>query len=389
MALPISYNVRSLVQRWRVTLLAIGGIALVVAVFATLLSMSNGFRSALRATGLEENAILVQKGSASELTSWVNRDLASRVMVDSRVARGPDGQPLASGDIVIVAVMPRRADGEPTQVTVRGVGPRSFQVRGGIRLVEGRNFTPGLYEIIVGERIRDRVRGLDLGSTVRIQRQDWKVVGIFASDGGAFESEMWGDIEVMAPLFQRRGGYNSVTLRLADPATLKSFADEIDRDPKLQHRLIEERKYYEDQAGPVAAALLGLAVFVAVVMGVGAVFGAMNTMYAIVAARTREIGTLRAVGFSRISVLLAFVLESVLLALVGGGLGCLLALPMNGFSTGTGNTAGFAEVAFAFRITPGIMMASLIFAALMGFAGGLLPALRASRLPISSALREA
>ena len=389
MALPLAYNVRNLFVRWRVTLLAIGGIALVVTVFVVLLAMSNGFRLALRATGGTDNGVVVQRGSNSELSSFFSREQANLIMVDSRVACGADGQPLASPEIVIVANLPRRADGEPTNVTIRGVTPRAFRIRSGIRIVEGRNFTPGLNEVVVGARIRERMRGLDLGSRVSIQKRDWVVVGVFTAEGSSFESEVWGDGDVMGPAFQRGGGQNSLTVRLSDPGTLKDFDRDLRANPQMQVQMTQERQYYEDQAGPVSGSLLALAGFVSIVMGIGAVFGAMNTMYAIVAARTREIGTLRALGFSRLSILVSFLVESVFLALVGGALGCALAFPMNGFTTATGQTASFSEIAFAFRVTPAAVITGLVFAVVMGICGGLLPAVRAARLPITAALREA
>jgi len=389
MILPLSYNVRNLVVRWKVTVLAVGGIALVVAVFVVLLAMSTGFRLALRATGSTDNAVVVQRGSSSELTSFYSRDAAGIVTSDPRVARGADGQPLASPEIIIVASLPRKADGNPTNVTVRGVTPRVIQVRRGIRIAEGRPFTAGLNEVIVGARIRDRVRGLEIGQSISVQKRDWTVVGIFEADGGAFESEIWGDYDIMGPAFLRSGGQNSLTVRIADPATLEAFDRDLQADPRFQIQAIQERKYYEDQSGPVARPLLALATFVAIVLGTGAVFGALNTMDAVVAARTREIGTLRALGFSRRSILAAFVIESEFLALAGGVAGCLLALPANGIMGGTGNTASFSEIAFAFRVTPDVLIAAMLFAAVMGFLGGVIPAVRAARLPIISALREA
>jgi len=389
MALPISYNVRNLLVRWQVTLLAIVGIGLVVTVFVVLISMATGFRLALRATGEPGNAVVVQRGSGSELTSWVPLDDRNVIIVDARVARGADGQPLASPEVVVVANLPKKEGPDPTNVTVRGVTPRAYEVRGGIDITRGRKFTPGLYEIIVGDRMVDRIKGLDVGQKVKIQKQDWEVVGTFASRGGAFESEIWGDAEVMGPAFQRTGGSNSLVVRLKDASTLAAFDKDIRANPQMQLRVADEKKYYEDQAGVVAGPLMALAIFVAVVMGIGAIFGAMNTMYAIVAARTREIGTLRALGFSRRSILLSFVLESVFLAVVGGVLGCLLALPANGLTGATGNTAGFAELAWAFRVTPGTLAVGVAVAVFMGIVGGLLPAFRAARLPITSALREA
>jgi putative ABC transport system permease protein len=389
MALPLTYNIRNLRQRWKVTLLAIGGIGLVVAVFVTLLSMESGFRIALRSTGSPQNGILTQRGSMSELTSWIAIADANVIMADPRVARGSDGKPMASCEIVILTTRPRRSDNQPANVTMRGVSPNAFKVRSNVKIVEGRSFTPGLYEVIAGKKISDRVNGLNIGDTISVQKHDFKVVGLFTADGSSFESEVWGDYDAMAPAVRRNGGCESLTLRLANPAVLASFDKEIRANPRVQLQLDSEPKYYEDQAGPTAGALLGLAGFVAVVMGIGAVFGAMNTMYAIVAQRTREIGTLRALGFSRLSILLSFVMESVLLALIGGVLGCLLAFTMNGYTAGTGQTQSFSELAFAFKITPPVLIIGMTFAVVMGFVGGLLPAFRASRMPITRALREA
>ncbi len=388
MTLPLSYNVRNVRNRWQVTMLAVLGIALVVAVFTVLMSMSEGFSLALRATGRPDNAMIVQRGSASELTSWIPIDQRNLILVRDEVARGADGQPLASPEDVVVTMKPKK-DGEPTNVSVRGVTPKAFDVRGGIRIVDGRNFTPGLYEVIVGEKIARRVQSLELGSLVRLQKHEWKVVGVFSSQGGAFESEIWGDAEVMGSDFGRSGGSNAMSVRLRPGAAVATLDRWIRSNPQMQLQAVSERKYYDDQAGPLAKILRQLARFVAAIMGVGAVFGAMNTMYAIVAARTREIGTLRALGFSRRAILFSFVVESVTLALVGGAIGCLLAVPMNGYSTGTGQTQSFSEIAFAFRITPGIVMSAVGFAVVMGVIGGLLPAMRAARLPITSALREA
>jgi ABC-type antimicrobial peptide transport system permease subunit len=388
MALPLSYNARNLLVRWKVTLLAICGIALVVTVLVTLTAMSKGFQQALAETGSPDNGIIVQRGSGSELTSFFSREHRNLLEADERIARGADGKPLASPDIVIVANLKRKADGEPTNVTVRGVTPVAFQVRRGLAITAGRNFTPGLNEIIVGEKIARRMAGLDLGSKVAIQKRDWTVVGWFSANGSAFESEIWGDYDVMGPAFLRGGGQNSLTVRLKDPKTLHAFDQEIQANPQMQLEMKDERQYYADQSGPVSGPLLVLATFVSLFMGIGAVFGAINTMNAIVAARTREIGTLRALGFSRRSILGAFLIESLLLALVGGALGCLLAFPMNGYTAGTGQTQSFSEIAFAFRVTPGSVLAGLLLAVGMGLVGGLVPAIRAARLPITTALRE-
>jgi putative ABC transport system permease protein len=365
MALPLYYNVRNVRVRWQVTLLAIGGIALVVAVFAVLMSMAEGFKTALRSTGREDNAIIVQRGSQSELTSAVPLADRNMIVVDDHVARDESGQPLASWDWV------------------------AFEVRGGIDVIEGRNFRPGLDEVIVGRKLTDRIRGMEVGKTVKYEQKRLKIVGIFASRGGAFESEIWGDYDALGALFKRGAGSNSLVVRMKDPAAIPELDRWIRAQPEMQLQAVPEKKYYEDQAGPLARILKSLATFVAFIMGVGAVFGAMNTMYAIVAARTREIGTLRALGFSRRAILGSFLVESVVLAVLGGLIGCVLAFPMNGFSTGTGQTQSFSEIAFQFRITLGILAAGMAFAVVMGVVGGLLPALRGARLPITTALREA
>lgn len=389
MALPIRYNIRNLGQRWKVTLLAIFGIALVVAAVVVIASMSAGFQAALRSTGSDNNAIVTQRGSLSELTSWINIGNAQTIMTDPRIARDSGGTPLASCEIVVIASKPKKSDNQPTNITLRGVTPEAFKVRTGIHLVEGRMFSPGVFEVIAGKKISDRVNGLNVGDTIRVQRKEFKVVGLFTADGSSFESEMWGDYNALGPAVGRNGGCESLTARLTNPSLLSSFDKDLRANPQMQVQADSERVYYENQAGGVATALKILAGFVGVVMGIGAVFGAMNTMYAIVSQRTREIGTLRALGFSRFSILLSFVMESVLLAFVGGVLGCLIAIPMNGFTAGTGQTQSFSELAFAFKITPGIVLVGLSFAVLMGIVGGLLPAVRASQMPITKALREA
>ena len=389
MAIPLSYNVRNVRVRWQVTLLAIVGIALVVAVFAVLMSMSEGFKAALRSTGRPDNAIVVQRGSSSEMTSGVPLADRNMIMVDERVARDANGQPLASWEQVVVIGLPRIGDGQPANVTLRAVTPRAFEVRVGIKVVEGRSFTPGLDEVIVGRKLTKRIAGLAIGGDVKYQQKLFRIVGLFESEGAAFESEIWGDYDTFSAIFQRGGGSNSLVLRMKDPATIPELDKFIRAQPQMQLQALSERRYYEEQAGQLSKALSALANFVALVMGVGAVFGAINTMYAIVSARTREIGTLRALGFSRRSILTSFLIESVILAFIGGAIGCLLAFPMNGFSTGTGQTQSFSEIAFNFRITPGIVLVGMGFAVAMGILGGLLPALRGARMPITSALREA
>ncbi len=387
MALPLSYNFRNVIVRWKSSLLAIFGIALVVSVFIALAGMSNGFRHALRSTGRTDNAIVYQRGSASELTSSIPKDQENFLKVDARIQRDANGRPLASPEMVVVANLLHRKDLTPTNVTIRGVTPLAFDVRGGISIREGRRLTFGLGEIIVGQRIAERIEGLDLNGSIKIQKLNWKVVGIFTSEGSGFESEIWMDSKVLSQAFNRREMAQSISMRLTSASVIPEFAEELKADPKVQVELKEERQYYEDQAGPIANSLLALAGFVSIVMGIGAVFGGMNTMYAIVSQRTREIGTLRALGFSRASILFSFMVESVLLALIGGAVGCVLAMPASTLTAATGGP-GFSEVAFAFRITPATHACGLGFAALMGILGGLFPAFRAARVPIAAALKD-
>ena len=390
MALPLSYNIRNIAVRWQVTALAVGGIALVVAVLLVLTAMANGFRVALRSTGSTQNAIVTQRGSTAELTSGMSRDTANTILVDSRVARDGQGRPLASPEIVLVASLPRRGgtDGTEVNVTVRGVSPMAFQVRQGLKIVQGRQFTPGLYELVVGKQASERYEGAQIGSSIKLQRRSWQVVGIFSSEGSGFESEVWGDVDAMGPAFNRSNGYQSLTLRLKDASAAKAFDAELQKNPAMQVQLQGERDFYEKQAGPTATTLTRLAVFVGVVMGIGAIFGAMNTMYGLVASRTREIGTLRALGFSRLSIMAAFIIESAVLALIAGVVGCLLALPVNFLSGATGG-ANFSQVAFAFRISGLWLVIAVIAAVCMGVFGGMLPSFRAARTPITAALRDA
>ena len=388
MAIPLSYNVRNVRQRWQVTVLAIGGIALVVAVFVILIALYSGFRIALASSGSLDNGLFVQRGSSSEITSGIARDDAEFLSVDSRVARDDEGRPLASPEIAVAASLPRRGSTMEANVQLRGVSPMAFKVRRGIEVIEGRMLSPGLQEVIVGTRVVERF-DVALGSTLHIKARDWKVVGVFTAEGSSFESEVWGDVDVMASVFNRQGGYQSLTVRLVDTSVVADWATEVLSNPRLQLELKQERQYYDDLTGVTGVLLLALAGFVAVVMGIGAVFGAMNTMYAVVAQRTREIATLRALGFSRFAILISFVLELMFIAVIGGALGCVLGFVAELFpSAATGNVT-FSEIAFAFTVTPASLIGGMVFALVMGFVGGLLPAVRAARMPLTVALREA
>lgn len=388
MALPLAYNIRNVRERWTVAVLAVVGIGLVVAVFVVLTAMSQGFATALRGTGRPDNVMIVSRGSNSEVTSRVEMDQRNAIMEQAPAVTGADGRPLASWEWVSVMALPRKADGRRTNVVLRSVTPQAFLVRAGIRFTAGRNFTPGLEEVIVGRRIMERIAGLELDGILKYRRKQLRIVGIFESDGAAFESEVWGDYEVLRSAFRRGTASNSLVVRLRDAAQIPALDRWIRLQPNMPLKAVSERQYYEDQAGPVAKTIRALGLLVAVVMGIGAVFAAMNTMFRVVASRTREIGTLRALGFSRRAILLSFVVESLVIGAIGGVLGCLAASTLNGYSTSTSNLQSFSEVAFAFRITPEIIGASLGFALAMGVLGGLLPAARAARLSIAEAVRQ-
>jgi len=387
MGLIASYNLRSMTVRKGTAAMTAMGIAMVVAVFVMTMAIAQGFNGALVASGSNENAILLRKGATSETVSGVLRTQLPLIEAMPQVARATDGHVLASPELVVIIALPRVSDNQPANVPARGVGPLAFEIRNTLKFVEGRRFTPGTREINVGRQATVRFKGLTLGSDVKFGAATWKVVGVFTDDDASFESEVWGDVDLMMPAFQRNG-YQSVTVKLIDPSAFESFAAALAGDPRLDLKPYPERDYYQGQSETTGTLIRVFATFVTAILSIGAVFGAVNTMYAAVAYRTREIGTLRALGFSRARIVSAFLAESVALALVGGVIGCLLALPVHGLSTGAMNMTSFSELAFKFRITPALLAGGMVFAAVMGGIGGLLPAIRAARIPVARALRE-
>jgi putative ABC transport system permease protein len=388
MGLIANYNLRSMVVRKGTAAMTAMGIAMVVAVFVMMMAIAQGFRGALVASGSNDNAILLRKGATSETVSAVLRSQLPLIEAQPQVARGgADGHPLASPELVVIISLPRASDDHPANVPLRGVGPRAFEIRNTLKFVEGRPLTPGMREINVGKQAVGRFKGLSLGSDVKFGNTSWQVVGVFTADDASFESEVWGDVNLMMPAFQR-DGYQSVTVKLVDPSAFESFQTAIAADPRLDLKPERERDYYDGQSATTGTLIRIFATFVTAILSIGAVFGAMNTMYAAVAYRTREIGTLRALGFSRVRIVAAFLVESVALAVIGGVIGCIIALPVHGLSTGAMNMTSFSELAFKFRITPGLLAAGVLFSAFMGAVGGLLPAIRAARIPVARALRE-
>lgn len=385
MALPLKYNLRNLVVRLGSTLATAFTIGLTVAVFLMVMALARGIDLTLSSSGDPLNLIVVREGSTAELNSSVSREQFNDLRYLDGVVREGD-QPLATAEMITLIYKPRKGMSQGSNVTVRGVTPMSFKLHSGFNIVAGRNFQPGLTEAVVSKRITERFQGLDVGDRFRIQTTDYTVVGMFDSSGKAFESEIWVDVNSLASTTKRES-FSTALLRVKDENALAALSKRITDDPKLHLKALSERTFYEDQQGIASGALKGLAIFISFIMAVGAGFAGMNTMYAAVARRTKEIGTLRVLGFGRFSILIAFLLESVAVALIGAGMGILLALPLNFVSTGTSNWATFSEIAFNFQVTPLLMAFALIFGAIIGFVGSLLPSIRASRLRIVEALR--
>jgi len=386
MAIPISYNFRNVVNRPVATLTTAVGIGLTVAIFIGALALAQGFEIALRSTGSPNNAIAMRKGADSELSSGVMRDASNIMRSNPEVATAPDGHPLFSPEVVVLMNLPRLGQPGFSNVTIRGVDPGGLALRNQVKIVAGRMFAPGAAEVIVSQHIASRFANCRLGDKLRFKQQDFTVVGQFTAGGSSFESEIWGDNAVLMPVF-RGDVFQSATFRMKHPQKFETLKKELEADPRLGVQLKRESDYYAEQSETLATVIRFAGVFITLIMAVGAVFGAMNTMYAAVGARTREIATLLVLGFSPFAIMISFMIESVLLALCGGVLGCFLSLFINGIRTGTTNFQTFSEATFAFTVTPEILGIGLIFSAGMGLVGGLLPAIRASRQPLARALR--
>jgi ABC-type lipoprotein release transport system permease subunit len=386
--MPLIYNLRHLVVRKMSTIFTALGIALVVFIFISMLAFVQGLHGALATTGSPSNAIVLRAGATSEIQSYITRDDAAMLRGLPEVAKDPAGSPILTSDLVVVTNHPKRGPGnDPTNVTVRGISPQAFVVRPQVRIVEGRALTPGLPEVIVGRNLSKRIQDTGLGEKIRMAGQIWTVVGIFEAGGSAFESEIWGDVELFLPAFDRPG-YQSVVFRMADPGQFEALKKRLEDDPQLEVQVQREDQFYANQSASLATILTSFAWFIGIIMSVGAVFGAVNTMYAAVGSRTREIGTLLAIGFTPGSVLRSFVIESLLIAGLGGVIGAILAfLVSNGRSTGTTNWDSFSEITFKVAVTPQIVLAGIVFALVMGLIGGFFPARRAARLPVAEAVR--
>ncbi|MEN3336236.1 MAG: putative transport system permease protein [Blastocatellia bacterium] len=386
MALPLKYNLRNLTVRKSTTLATAFTIGLTVAVYLMVMALARGIDLTLASSGEPLNLIVLRNGSTAELNSAVTRENLNNLMYLDGIVREGE-QPLVSAEAITLIYRARKGMSQGSNITIRGIGPMSTKLHSGFKLASGRMFQTGLTEAVVSKRIAERFQGMDVGDKFRIQATDYTIVGLFDAGGKAFESEIWVDVNSLGSTMKRES-YSSVLLRVKDRATLDELAKRISDDQRLQLKAVSERKFYEDQQGAASGILKGLGVFVAFIMAVGAGFAGMNTMYAAVARRTKEIGTLRVLGFNRRSILAAFILESIAIAVVGAAIGIVLALPLNLVSTGTSNFANFAEIAFNFRVTPDLMISALLFGAGIGLIGSLLPSIRASRFQIVDALRS-
>ncbi|MFO1198197.1 MAG: ABC transporter permease [Burkholderiaceae bacterium] len=385
---PLAYIARNLWVRRVTTALTAGGMALVVYVFATVLMMSEGIRATLVATGQPDNVVVLRKGAGAEINSIVDRRQAAIIETLPGIATGADGARLVSREPVVLISLPKRGNGKASNVTVRGTSPAGLQLRPQVQVVEGRMFRPGTSEIVAGRAVAAGFDGVGLGQSLRFAGREWLIVGLFDGRHSGFDSEIWGDAEQMLQAF-RRGSYSTMVLRLADADGYAAFRDALEEDPRLSLEAKPERVFYAEQSEALATFIRVLGTALSVIFSIGAVVGAMITMFAAVAARTAEIGTLRALGFRRAAVLSAFLGESLLLSALGGVLGLAGASAMQAVDISTTNFSTFAELAFQFVLTPAIAAQSMAFALVMGVVGGFVPAWRAARLGIAESLRAA
>ena len=388
MAIPIIYNLRSVRARWVSAIVAVLGIAGTVGVFIAMLSLARGFKATLVASGSPDNALIRRAGSTGEIDGSVPLDQVKVIQDAPGIARDGD-RPLVSPEVVVIAAFPLKATGTDANVQVRGVSPDALRVRRNVHMKEGRFFQPGLNELIVGRNVPSTYAGLNLGDTVRFGGGNWSVVGVFDAGGSAFDSEVWCDARVLSQVYKRPENiFSSITVRLTSPAALTQLKDSLTSDPRMQVQVDREVDYYEKQSRGLTTLITILGTLVAGVMGIGAIFGALNTMYSAVSERSREIATMRAIGFGAAAIIVSFIFEALFISLIGGVVGCAAILPLNGFTTSAMNWQTFSHLAFAFRVTPLLLGIGVGFALLMGLAGGVPPAIRAARRPVVLALRE-
>ena len=386
MAIPFSYSFRNLWTRRLTTVLTASGMALVVFVFAATLMLAAGLRKTLVETGSSDNVVVIRKASQSEVQSGVDRSQAAVVETQPEIAVGTDGRQLLAKEIVVLISLPKRGTDKPSNVVIRGISHASLALRPQVRLIEGRMPRPGSSEVIAGQSVAKRFKGGGIGETLRFGMRDWTVVGTFDAGTTGFSSEIWGDVDQLMQAF-RRPVYSSVLFRLRDASEFPKVKERLESDPRLTVEAKRETQYYSDQSEMMATFLRIMGMTLTIIFSLGAIIGAMITMYAAVANRTAEIGTLRALGFRRRSIMIVFLVESLLLGLVGGLAGIFVASFLQLFTISTVNWQTFSELAFSFTLTPEIIVQSLVFSLIMGFVGGVLPAFRAARMNIVEALR--
>jgi len=380
-------GVSTIPQRLGAASVVVVGIAGVVGVLVALLAMGAGFEATLKQSGTDDTAIVMRSGAQAELNSVLEHDAATLVSQAPQVLRDAQQRTIASPELVVVAALPKKSSGLDANVEVRGIGERAWELRPQVKMVEGRKFVPGLRELIVGKGARDQFSGVDIGATLNLNAQTWTVVGVFDSDD-THNSELWADADVVAPTYRRGSSSTSVTVRLTDAAAIDEYRAALAGDPRLTVDVKSTRAYYTDQSAALSKLIRALGFTVAIIMAIGAVFGALNTMYAAVATRAREIATLRAMGFQATPVIVSVLLETMLLALLGGLLGAGVAWVVFDHYTVSTLGANFTQVVFAFTVTAGLLWTGLKWALTIGFIGGLFPALRAARQPVTAGLRE-
>lgn len=382
------FSLRTIPERKGAVITAAVGIAGVVAVFVGVLSIAEGFRAAMTVSGPDDVAIVLRKGADTEMTSGLSRDEARLIGDTSGVARTPEGA-MTSAELFVIINLPKRSTGTDANVPFRGVGNAAMAVRGDMKIVQGRMFESGRNEVIVGSGAARAFAGLDVGRKLRIGQNEWEVVGIFSGGSGSAESELWTDAAVLQPAYHRGDSFQSVYAKLTTPQAFREFKDSLTTNPQLQVKAVSQQEFLLDQSSMLTSFIKTIGVFIATMMAFGALFGALNTMYSAVAARTREIATLRALGFGASPVVMSVMFESLAVALVGGAVGAAAAyFAFDGYQAATINWQSFSQIAFAFAVTPKLLVAAIIWALLIGLIGGLFPAIRAARLPIAAALRE-
>ena len=381
-------NLRSITERKAAAIVAIVGIAGVVAILVGVLSMREGFRATLDQAGAKDVAIVLRSGSAAELSSGLSLDQTRIIGAANSVVK-LNNSPVASPELYVIIDVPMRSTGTEANVPLRGVGPYATQVRHNFKLIQGRMFTPGRFEVIVGRGAASQFAGLEVGKNVRWGTTEWAVVGLFEDDGSVSESEIWTDATVLQGAYRRGSTFQSVRAQLSSASAIRQFKDELSIDPRLNVRVLSEYEYFSEQSKSLSTLINAVGYTVAFLMGLGAVFGALNTMYSAVSARTREIATLRAIGFGAWPVVSSVVTEAMMLGLLGGAIGCLIAyVGFNGIRASTLNFASFSQITFAFSVTPKLLGQGLLYALALSLIGGILPGMRAAKLPITTGLRE-